>query len=189
MQLLLVHESRQAEVEQRLAKLVQALRYGDPMDPNTFVGPVISEEAARRIETWISEAVASWRPVPGGRYARRRGGRAHAADPHQRWHARGLQRDLRPGGLHRAIPDPRASRGPRQRHAFRPGHRPLHQRLGDALAAASELEVGGVHVNETSSSRVDLMPYGGSRTAVWPRRPRYAVHEMTEERVVTFTTA
>ena len=34
-----------------------------------------------------------------------------------------------------------------------------HQ-LDEAFAAARQLEVGGVHVNETSSSRVDLMPYG-----------------------------
>jgi acyl-CoA reductase-like NAD-dependent aldehyde dehydrogenase len=62
-------------------------------------------------------------------------------------------------------------------------------RLDDAFAAAQRLEVGGVHVNETSSSRVDLMPYGGSKDSGFGREgPRYAVHEMTEERVVTFTT-
>jgi len=45
-----------------------------------------------------------------------------------------------------------------------------------------------VHVNETSSSRVDLMPYGGSKDSGFGREgPRYAVHEMTEERIVTFT--
>ena len=61
-------------------------------------------------------------------------------------------------------------------------------RLDDAFAAARKLEVGGVHVNETSSSRVDLMPYGGSKDSGFGREgPRYAVHEMTEERIVTFT--
>ena len=63
-------------------------------------------------------------------------------------------------------------------------------RLDDAFAAARKLEVGGVHVNETSSSRVDLMPYGGSKDSGFGREgPRYAVHEMTEERIVTFTLA
>jgi succinate-semialdehyde dehydrogenase/glutarate-semialdehyde dehydrogenase len=63
-------------------------------------------------------------------------------------------------------------------------------RLGDAFAAAQRLEVGGVHVNETSSSRVDLMPYGGSKDSGFGREgPHYAVHEMTEERIVTFTTS
>ena len=58
-QLLLVHESLQATVETRLAQMVKALPYGDPMDPKTFVGPVISEEAARRIEDWVAQAVAA----------------------------------------------------------------------------------------------------------------------------------
>jgi branched-chain amino acid transport system permease protein len=52
--------------------------------------------------------------------------------------------------------------------------------------AVRRLEVGGVHINETSSSRVDMMPYGGSKDSGFGREgPRYAIHEMTEERVVT----
>jgi acyl-CoA reductase-like NAD-dependent aldehyde dehydrogenase len=44
-----------------------------------------------------------------------------------------------------------------------------------------------VHINETSSSRVDPMPYGGSKdSGCGCEGPRYAVHEMTEERSVTF---
>jgi succinate-semialdehyde dehydrogenase/glutarate-semialdehyde dehydrogenase len=62
-------------------------------------------------------------------------------------------------------------------------------RLAEALAAAHTLEVGGVHINETSSSRVDLMPYGGSKDSGFGREgPYYAIHEMTEERIVTITT-
>ena len=55
--------------------------------------------------------------------------------------------------------------------------------------AAQRLEVGGVHINETSSSRVDMMPYGGSKDSGFGREgPRYAIHEMTEERIVTIST-
>jgi succinate-semialdehyde dehydrogenase/glutarate-semialdehyde dehydrogenase len=61
-------------------------------------------------------------------------------------------------------------------------------RIDQALRAARQLEVGGVHINETSSSRVDLMPYGGSKDSGFGREgPHYAVREMTEERVVTIT--
>src|SRR5690606_40253920 len=67
LQLLLVHRSIQAEVEQRLSALVQALPYGDPADPATVVGPVISEDNAMRIEAWIDEALASGaRRLAGG---------------------------------------------------------------------------------------------------------------------------
>jgi succinate-semialdehyde dehydrogenase/glutarate-semialdehyde dehydrogenase len=62
-------------------------------------------------------------------------------------------------------------------------------RLVDALEAARRIEAGGVHINETSSSRVDLMPYGGSKDSGFGREgPHYTVHEMTEERVVTIAT-
>jgi succinate-semialdehyde dehydrogenase/glutarate-semialdehyde dehydrogenase len=62
-------------------------------------------------------------------------------------------------------------------------------RLLDAIEAARRLEVGGVHINETSSSRVDMMPYGGSKDSGFGREgPRYAIHEMTEERIVTIST-
>ena len=45
-----------------------------------------------------------------------------------------------------------------------------------------------MHINETSSSRVDLMPYGGSKDSGFGREgPHYAVREMTEERMVTIT--
>ena len=59
-------------------------------------------------------------------------------------------------------------------------------RLADALRAARELQVGGVHINETSSSRVDVMPYGGSKASGFGREgPHAAIQEMSEERMVT----
>jgi succinate-semialdehyde dehydrogenase/glutarate-semialdehyde dehydrogenase len=58
--------------------------------------------------------------------------------------------------------------------------------LDEALGAARRLKVGGVHINETSSSRVDMMPYGGSKDSGFGREgPHYAVREMSEERMVT----
>ena len=58
--------------------------------------------------------------------------------------------------------------------------------LAVAFKMARKLDVGGVHINETSSSRVDLMPYGGSKDSGFGREgPRYAIHEMTEERLIS----
>ncbi|MEM7491701.1 MAG: aldehyde dehydrogenase family protein, partial [Pseudomonadota bacterium] len=60
--------------------------------------------------------------------------------------------------------------------------------LGAAFDAAHRLRVGGVHVNETSSSRVDLMPYGGTKESGFGREgPAFAIQEMSEERLVTFS--
>jgi succinate-semialdehyde dehydrogenase/glutarate-semialdehyde dehydrogenase len=186
-QLLLVHSSIAKDVEARLATMVRALAYGDPQDKSIFVGPVISEENAIRIERWIDEAVA-------------RGARRLAGGP----------RDgaIVPPTLLASIDDAmsvgcREIFGPvvcivpfdtLDEAIARVNATPyglatgiFTHRLDDAFAAARRLEVGGVHVNETSSSRVDLMPYGGSKDSGFGREgPRYAIHEMTEERIVTF---
>lgn len=33
------------------------LKWGDPKEEDTFVGPLISEKEAKRIEEWVQEAV------------------------------------------------------------------------------------------------------------------------------------
>src|SRR3546814_15712891 len=45
-------------VEAQLTWQVKALKFGDPYDPATVAGPVISEREAIRIESWIAEAMA-----------------------------------------------------------------------------------------------------------------------------------
>ena len=48
------------------------------------------------------------------------------------------------------------------------------------------MRVGSVHINETSSSRLDLYAYGGVKMSGHGKEgPRYAIIEMTEERLIT----
>jgi phosphonoacetaldehyde dehydrogenase len=54
---LLVHNSLVVEFGQLLAESVNQLRYGDPFDPRTDVGTVISEKAARDIEQQVQASV------------------------------------------------------------------------------------------------------------------------------------
>ena len=190
-QLLLVQKKILNEVQTRLAKLVAELPYGDPRDPKTVVGPLISEREAIRVESWIAEAVAKGAKCLAGGGARKGAvvppallasvdetmkvgcqeifGPVLCIVPFETLDAAIARVNSTPFGLACGI---------------------FTNRLDDAFAAARRLEVGGVHVNETSSSRVDLMPYGGSKDSGFGREgPRYAVHEMTEERIVTFTTS
>jgi len=188
-QLLLVHESLQKDVESRLGALVKALSYGDPQKPETFVGPVISEAEAIRVDTWIQEAVAAGAKLLAG------GPRQGAVVPPT------LLTNISDtmnvgcneifGPVVCIVPFKTLDQAIERVNAtpFGLATGLFTNRLGDALSAAQRLEVGGVHVNETSSSRVDLMPYGGSKDSGFGREgPHYAVHEMTEERIVTFTT-
>ncbi len=187
-QMLLVHRSRFAEMESQLAAKVKALPFGDPSDPKTVVGPLISEAAASRVEAWIDEAIAKGAKRLAG------GARAGAVIPPTL--LTGVDDSMKLGCREAFGPvvnlvpfdtlDEAIARVNATPYGLATGL--FTNRLDDAFAAARKLEVGGVHVNETSSSRVDLMPYGGSKDSGFGREgPRYAIHEMTEERIVTFT--
>lgn len=185
-QVLLVQRSLLAEVERRLAELAAALPCGDPGDDRTIVGPVISLQSAERIESWIEKAVdRGARRLAGGA---RRGAvvpptllaDVDAATP------LGCQEVF--GPVLCVAPfdtmDEAISRVNDTPYGLATGI--FTKRIDTALRAARELQVGGVHINETPSSRVDVMPYGGSKESGFGREgPHYAIREMSEERMVT----
>jgi acyl-CoA reductase-like NAD-dependent aldehyde dehydrogenase len=188
-QTLLVERSRIAEVEARLAKSVGDLFYGDPHDPKIQVGPVINLASAERIAAWIDQAMA--------RGARRLAGgeRCGAVIPPT------LLADVDStcnvsckeifGPVMILVPfdtmDEAIDRVNSTPFGLATGV--FTNRIDAAFKAIRRLHVGGVHINETSSSRVDQMPYGGSKDSGFGREgPRYAVHEMSELRMVSFST-
>lgn len=185
-QLLLVQRGVYARVRDELAARVQALPYGDPFDARTVVGPLISEAEAERVERWIADAMA------GGATRLAGGPRQRAVVPptlldgvHEGM-ALGCQEVF--GPVMSLVPydtlDEAIARVNATPYGLATGF--FTNRLADALRAARELDVGGVHINETSSSRVDVMPYGGSKASGFGREgPHHAVREMSEERMVT----
>jgi acyl-CoA reductase-like NAD-dependent aldehyde dehydrogenase len=175
---------------ERFVPLVEALRLGDPGDEETDVGPVIDEDARGRILSWIDEARNAGADILTGG---------------------GLDGDLlRPTVIANASPDlkvlceevfgPVCSVNPYDsldeaielangtRYGLQAGV--FTSDLRTALRAASELEFGGVTVNEAPTFRADQMPYGGVKASGNTREgPAYAVREMTEERVVVLDLA
>jgi aldehyde dehydrogenase (NAD+) len=70
----LVHESRLAELEQRLTRAYRQVRIGDPLEPGTLMGPLIDAGAVRQFEAAVAQAVASGgRLLAGGRRLERPG--------------------------------------------------------------------------------------------------------------------
>jgi succinate-semialdehyde dehydrogenase/glutarate-semialdehyde dehydrogenase len=185
-QVLLVQRSLMEEVERRLTALVAALPYGDPADDRTVVGPVVSEASAKRIESWIALALGNGaRRLVGGE---RRGAvvpptllaDVDAATP------LGCQEVF--GPVMCIAPFDRLDDAIERVNATPYGLATgiFTDRIDSALQAVRRLQVGGVHINETPSSRADLMPYGGSKDSGFGREgPYYAIREMSEERMVT----
>jgi succinate-semialdehyde dehydrogenase/glutarate-semialdehyde dehydrogenase len=187
-QTLLVERSRMAEIEERLAAMVRELPFGDPHDPKTQVGPVISLESAERIGAWIDQAIA--------RGARRLAGgpRNGAVIPPTLLADVDRSCDVSCqevfGPVMTLVPfdtiEDAIGRVNDTPYGLATGV--FTNRIDAAFKAIRRLHVGGVHINETSSSRVDQMPYGGCKDSGFGREgPRYAVHEMSELRMVSFT--
>src|SRR5690606_18489722 len=67
-QRILVHGSLYPRLRKMLKARVSALRMGDPRDEETVIGPVIDEDAAKRIESWVAAAERKGaRRIAGGK--------------------------------------------------------------------------------------------------------------------------
>jgi acyl-CoA reductase-like NAD-dependent aldehyde dehydrogenase len=165
---------------------VAALRVGDVLDERTEVGPMISLDAAQRVERWIGEARAGGAEVALG--GTRRG---TYLDP-------------------TVLLDTTAAMKVNCEEVFAPLVTVTpYGRLEDAVAAVNDspfglqagvftrdvrtlfrlhadLDVGGVNGNDMPGYRVDRLPYGGAKASGLGREGvRYAIEEMTERRVLT----
>jgi len=187
-QRLYLHEGIAAKFTGMLEEIVGAAKSGDPRDPQTLVGPMIGVEEAQRAEAWVREAVESGATL-------RLGGRREGAVL-----------------LPTILSNVRADMKVMCEEIFAPvistiSYRSLDEAieqvnntsyglaagvftrdLNRAMGAARRLHMGSVHINETSSSRVDLMPYSGAKDSGPGREgPRYAIEDMTEERLITLS--
>ncbi|MGH2658856.1 MAG: aldehyde dehydrogenase family protein [Actinomycetota bacterium] len=168
--------------------LVQAAanqRVGDPLAPETDVGPVITGEDRDRISEWIDEAVdAGARRLAGGTID---GGHLRPVvldlvEPELRiWQREvfGPVIAVRAfDGLDEAIDLANSTDYGLQAGIFT-------RDLDTAFTAMERLEFGGVTINEAPTFRVDQMPYGGTKGSGNTREgPHFTVREMTEERTV-----
>ena len=187
-QRLFVDRQVEPQFRERLRAAAAALRVGDPRDPRTDVGPMISEPEARRAEAWVNDAVAAGATLVCGGV--RDGAVLHPTvladvDPAMRVLCEEVFAPvvtLIPyDSLDTAIAAANAT-------PFGLAAGIFTTDLSRAMTAARRLRVGVLHVNDASSSRVDLMPFGGVKQSGQGREgPKYAMQEMTEERLITLS--
>jgi len=186
-QILLVHERVFKTARDRLVRRTRDLKYGDPSDATTQVGPVISRASAGRIEGWIHQAVEQGADCLAGGI---REGNVIAPTLLANLHESMKVSCQEVFGPVMALVPISSTQDAIERINATPfglATGIFTNRVDDAFRFARELRVGGVHINETSSSRVDMMPYGGSKASGFGREgPYFAMREMSEDRVVTF---
>ena len=187
-QRILVHEDVADAFTERLVANAESLRVGDPLDPETDVGPLITPGDRDRVKEWIDEAVAAGAELlTGGELVDE--GRCLAptllgSPPRDAkvWceeifgPAATIDRYSEFGEALRMAND---SKFGLQAGVF-------SRDIGRGLEAARTLEFGGVLINEVPTFRADQMPYGGVKDSGNTREgPAFAVIELTEERFVT----
>ncbi len=187
LQRLYLHEDVAQPFVDRFLAATHAVKVGNPLDRDCDVGPMISDEAADRAESWIADAVKEgatllaggrregrliWPTVLGDTRPEMKVMCQEAFAPlvsivfYKRYEdALGMLADS-PYGLQAGV---------------------YTQDIRKAFAAVKRLDVGGVMVNDTSIFRADHMPYGGNRmSGIGREGVRFAVEEMTNLRMVCF---
>jgi acyl-CoA reductase-like NAD-dependent aldehyde dehydrogenase len=184
-QRMFIHEAVWDAFLERFVAGAKAIRSGDPLDPETELGPMVDGAAASRTQRWVDEAVAL-----GGKLLL--GGKADGT--------------FFPPTVLTDVP---ATAQVCSNEAFAPlvvafpfsdfgaavagvndsmfGLQTglFTNDLGNAWRGFGELEVGGVIVNDVPTYRIDHMPYGGVKDSGLGREGlRWAIEDMTEIRIM-----
>ncbi|MDQ3981635.1 MAG: aldehyde dehydrogenase family protein [Actinomycetota bacterium] len=187
-QRVLVQESVAHDFTERLVRAVSKLKTGDPLDPETEVGPLIDHDALERVTAWVDEAVQAGAEVLTG---------GKREDP---FYAPTVLARTRPdmkvrceeifgpvttigtyGDFEEAVAEVNQSKYGLQAGVFTADVKRL-------FLAFREIEVGGVIANDVSAFRADQMPYGGTKDSGSGREGlRWAMQEMTEPRVLVLS--
>jgi glyceraldehyde-3-phosphate dehydrogenase (NADP+) len=164
---------------------VAALVPGDQLKDGTTLGPMVRESDAKRVEEWVGEAVAGGaKLVAGGK----RHGTVYEATilddvtPEMKVSREELFGPAvavrRFAGINEAIAFANDTRYGLAAGIFT-------RDLDRAMRFAREVDAGVLNVNAASQYRADLMPYGGlKQSGLGKEGPKYAVREMTEEKMV-----
>ena len=189
-QRILVHEHVYDRFRDAFVAAVEKLVAGDPKDDKTFIGPMIDEKEAARLDGWIQQAVKGGAKVLCG--GQRQGTMLQATvlegvDPRQKiscleaFGPVALLQKYR--DFDEAIRIVNASDYGLQAGVF------THD-MRKAMRAWDEIEAGGVIIGDVPSFRVDNMPYGGVKASGLGREGiRYAIEDMTEIRLMVMRDA
>ena len=188
-QRIFVHEKLYDDFRDRLVAATRALPMGDPRDEKTFIGPMISDKEAKRLESWIQSAVERGGKLLCG--GKRDGAMVEATlledvptdEPLCAREAFGPVAILyRFSDFDRALEQVNDSDYGLQAGVFT---RDIYK----AHRAWERLDVGGVVIGDVPSWRVDHMPYGGVKDSGLGREGiRFAIEDMTEIRVMVMRT-
>jgi acyl-CoA reductase-like NAD-dependent aldehyde dehydrogenase len=188
-QRVIAHETLYRSLREKLVAATRALTMGDPKNPDTFIGPMISEGEASRLDGWIQSAIAAGAKLLCG--GRREGTMLEATllEDVPRNEDVVCQEAFGPVAVLSRFSDFDAALEEVNDSVFGLQTGIFTRDLYKAHRAWDELEVGGVVIGDVPSFRVDHMPYGGVKDSGLGREGiRWAIQDMTEVRLMVIRT-
>ncbi len=184
-----VHEKVADEFEKLLKLEASKLKYGNPLEEDTDVGPVISLNDVDRIYTWISEAVEKGGKIEVG------GSSAETKTVFKPTIVSNVPEDSKLFYEEAFAPvvavkrfksiDEAISLVNKTNYGLQVGI--FTNNLKNAWKVIENVEVGGVIINDIPTFRADNMPYGGVKgSGIGREGPKFAIEDYTEIKVVVF---
>ncbi|WP_188035883.1 aldehyde dehydrogenase family protein [Pseudomonas sp. EZ-C24] len=169
----------------RFVAQAQALLLGDPALRETDVGPMVTEQAARRTEQLVNEALSEGAQLLCGH--QRKGASYAPTVLEQVSHASQIwqQEVFAPVVILEPFDqlDEAVALANAPEYSLHAGV--FTRDLAKALKLARQIEAGGVMINDSSDYRFDAMPFGGFKYGSLGREGvRFAYEDMTQPKVV-----
>jgi acyl-CoA reductase-like NAD-dependent aldehyde dehydrogenase len=188
-QRIIAHEKIYDALKEKLVAATKKLKAGDPKNEDTFIGPVISDKEAERMENWIESALTAGATLLCGGHRNGRMLDATLLENVPRSEPMYAEEFFGPAALLTKFRDFDAALAEVNDSRFGLQAGVLTRDIYKAYKAWDTLEVGGVVIGDVPSWRVDHMPYGGVKDSGIGREGiRYAIEDMTEIRLMVLRT-
>ncbi len=182
-----VHKSKYEEFKKIMLEETAKMKYGNPFEEDTMVGPMINEGEAKRVESWINEAVEAKAKILTG------GKRDNAvvqptiiedADKNLNINSKEV---FAPLITIKEFEDFKLAAKEVNDSILGLQAGVFTNNFANAMYAYENIETGGVIINDVSTYRMDSMPYGGVKQSGNAREGvKYAIEEMTERKVMVY---
>ena len=188
-QRIIVHDEIYDEFKQKLVFAASKLKSGDPRNEETFIGPMIAESEAKRLEAWINEALENGSTLLCG--GKREGAILEATllENVAKNEKVCAQEAFGPVAILSSFSDFDSALEEVNDSEFGLQAGIFTKDIYKIQRAWDELKVGGVIIGDVPSWRVDNMPYGGVKDSGLGREGiKYAIEDMTEPRLLAIRT-
>jgi len=186
-QRIFAHDKIYDELKKKLVERTKKVKKGNPLEEDTFLGPLITENDAKRVDKWVRESKGN--VVIGGGLD----GPFYDAtivenvDPSSDL---GCKEVFGPVCYMIRYSDFKDVIAQVNKSAFGLQAGVFTSDFNKAFYAFDNLHVGGVLINEIPSARVDSQPYGGIKDSGLGREGlKYAIEDFTEVKIMLMKNA